>query len=85
MTRIVHDNFPVERLPLELRNALGDATHVRLTVEDKEADRRLQAEIDAAIARGLADIEAGRVHSMDEIDAFLAQTFPLPTESETAA
>ena len=67
MTRIVHDNFPVERLPQELRAAFDGMTHVRLTIEDRETDAALLAEFDAAIQRGLDDVAAGRVHSVEEV------------------
>jgi hypothetical protein len=85
MTRIVHPHFPVEKLPQELRAALGNATHVRLTVEDKEAEERMLADIDAALDRGLSDIAAGRVHTAEEIDAFLDQEFPIIQDDQNAA
>jgi hypothetical protein len=85
MTRIVHPHFPVEKLPEELRAAFGNATHVHLTVKDREAEERLKLEIDAAIDRGLADVVAGRVHTAEEIEAFLDREFPVPREDENAA
>jgi len=85
MTRIVHPHFPVEKLPDELRSAFGNATHVHLTVKDPEAEQRLRDEINAALDRGLADIAAGRVHTAEEIEAFLDEEFPLPREDENAA
>jgi predicted transcriptional regulator len=85
MTRIAHPHFPVEKLPDELRAAFGNATHVHLTVKDKDAEARLKAEINAALDRGLADIAAGRVHTSEEIEAWLDQEFPVPTENENAA
>jgi predicted transcriptional regulator len=85
MTRIVHPHFPVEKLPDELRTAFGNATHVHLTVRDKDAEERLKAEMNAGIDRGLADIAAGRVHSAEEIDAFLDKEFPVPAEGGNAA
>lgn len=85
MTRIVHPHFPVEKLPDELRAAFGNATHVHLTVRDKEAEERLKVEINAALDRGLADVAAGRVHTAEDIEAWLDQEFPVPAESETAA
>jgi predicted transcriptional regulator len=85
MTRIVHPHFPVEKLPDDLRAAFGNATHVHLTVTDKDAESQLKAEINAAIDRGLADIAAGRVHTADDIEAWLDQEFPVPSESENAA
>jgi predicted transcriptional regulator len=84
MTRIVHNNYPVDRLPEDLQLALGNATHVRLTVEDKEAERRMMAELNAAIDEGIADVEAGRVHSFEEVMDFLAKDFPLPDEKDHA-
>jgi predicted transcriptional regulator len=85
MTRIVHPHFPVEKLPDELRAAFGNATHVHLTVRDRDAEEQLKAEINAALDRGMADIAAGRVHTAEEIEAWLDQEFPLSAESENAA
>jgi hypothetical protein len=85
MTRIIHENYPVERLPEDLRLALGNATHVRLTVEDKEAERRMMAELNAAIDEGRADVAAGRVHSFEDVMDFLANEFPVPGEKDHAA
>ena len=85
MTRITHENYPVERLPEDLRLALGNATHVRLTVEDKDAERRLMAELSAAIDEGRSDAAAGRVHSFEDVMEFLAKEFPIPGEKDHAA
>jgi predicted transcriptional regulator len=85
MTRIVHDRFPVERLPEELRRALGDLSHVRLTVEDEGEEDRMRAAINAAIDRGLADIAAGRVRSLEEVQAEMEALFPLPGKRASAA
>jgi predicted transcriptional regulator len=85
MTRIIHPHYPVEKLPDELRAAFGNATHVHLTVKDKVAEERLLAEIDAALDRGLADFAAGRVHTAEEIDAFLDQEFPINQDDQNAA
>jgi predicted transcriptional regulator len=85
MTRIVHPHYPVEKLPEELRAAFGNAKHVHLTVKDKAAEEQLLAEIDAALDRGLADIAAGRVHTAEEIDAFLDQEFPIVQDDQNAA
>ena len=79
MTRIVHPHFPVERLPQELRAALGNATHVRLTVEDKEADEKLLAELDETLRRASADIKAGRFFTAEEVLAGIEEDFPLET------
>jgi hypothetical protein len=85
MTRIVHPHYPVDKLPEELRAAFGNATHVHLTVKDKAAEEQLLAKIDAALDRGLADIAAGRVHTAEEIDAFLDQEFPNVQDDQNAA
>jgi hypothetical protein len=67
MTRIVHDNFPVERLPDDLRRALGNSTHVRLTIDDLEDDKILLAELDATLQRASEDVHNGRTCSADEV------------------
>ena len=53
---------------------------VRL-VQEREA--RL-AELDAAIARGIADVEAGRVHTVDEVRAHLRERFTSPAQRKRA-
>lgn len=35
--KIIREDYPVERLPEDLRSGLGDATRVRVTVERKGA------------------------------------------------
>lgn len=79
MTRIVHPHFPVEKLPEDLRRALGNATHVRLTVEDKEADDRVLAELDGTLKRASDDIKAGRFFTADEVLASIEKDYPLET------
>jgi hypothetical protein len=71
MTRIVRDQFPVDRLPDELRAGLGDATHVRITVEDKAADADLLADLDAKLHKAMADIDAGMGLSAEQVKASL--------------
>jgi antitoxin ParD1/3/4 len=47
---------------------------LRLLETEEELRRRKLAELDAALARGIADAEAGRVHSADEVfDYFRAR------------
>ena len=47
----------------------------------EERDRKL-AVLDAAIARGIADIEAGRVHEIDDVfDALETELASLPDHS----
>jgi antitoxin ParD1/3/4 len=49
----------------------------------EERERRL-ATLDAAIARGLADIEAGRVHDADDVfDELEAELAALPDTSQS--
>jgi predicted transcriptional regulator len=85
MTRIVHPHFPVEKLPEDMKRAFGDASHVRLTVEDTVAEEKLRAKINAAIDRGLADVAAGRTHSMEEVEAMMDKLFPLDPARDSAA
>jgi len=44
---------------------------LRLLEDEEELRRRKLAELDAALARGIADAEAGRVHSIEEVRDFL--------------
>ena len=48
-----------------------------------EQERRLQT-LDAAIARGIADADAGRVHSIDDVRAEMQKYFEVPADSATA-
>ncbi len=67
MSRIIHDHYPVERLPDDLRRTLGNTTHVRLTIDDLEDDKILLAELDATLQRASEDVRNGRVYSVDEV------------------
>ena len=44
---------------------------LRLLETEEELRKRKLAELDAALARGIADAEAGRVHSIEEVRNFL--------------
>jgi antitoxin ParD1/3/4 len=57
---------------------------LRLLESEEEMRKRKLAELDAALARGIADAEAGRVYSIDEVRTFLrAQLVPNADERET--
>jgi predicted transcriptional regulator len=75
MSRIVHPSFPVERLPEEFRAALGNSTHVRLTIEDIADDEALLSELEAMLDQGMQDIEAGRTFTYDEVQRSLNGRF----------
>ncbi len=60
MTKIVDEHFPVTDLPERLRLALGNATHVKLTIEDREADEALRREFMEEVAKGMAQLDAGQ-------------------------
>ena len=47
-----------------------------------EQERRLQT-LDTAIAHGLADAEAGRVHGIDAVRAEMRTYFEVPADSAT--
>jgi predicted transcriptional regulator len=85
MTRIVHPHFPVEKLPEELKRALGDVSHVRLTVEDTVSQDKMREKINAAIDMGLADVAAGRVSSVEDVQARMEKRFPLDPARDSAA
>ena len=44
---------------------------LRLLEGEQEWRKRKLAELDAALARGIADADAGRVHSIEEVREFL--------------
>jgi antitoxin ParD1/3/4 len=48
---------------------------LRLLESEEELRKRKLAELDAAIARGIADAEAGRVHGIEEVRAHLRAEF----------
>jgi antitoxin ParD1/3/4 len=54
---------------------------LRLLESEEELRKRKLAELDAAITRGLADIEAGRTHSVDEARAHLRTDSGSPDEA----
>jgi predicted transcriptional regulator len=75
----------VAKLPDELKRALGDVSHVRLMVEDTEAEEQVRAAVNAAIDRGLADVEAGRVRPLKDVQAIVEKLLPLDPARDSAA
>lgn len=75
MSRIVHPHFPVERLPAEFRDMLGNSTHVRLTIEDTADDEAMLRELDAMLDEAKRDIDAGNGVTLDEVRAMIGEEF----------
>ena len=48
---------------------------LRLLETEEELRKRKLAELDAALARGIADAEAGRVYTIDEVRDYLRAQF----------
>jgi antitoxin ParD1/3/4 len=57
---------------------------LRLLENEEELRRRRLAELDAAIARGIADAEAGRVHTIDEVRDFLRARYRTMADDRAA-
>jgi bifunctional DNA-binding transcriptional regulator/antitoxin component of YhaV-PrlF toxin-antitoxin module len=72
MNRIVKEHYPVEKLPADLREGLGDATHVRITVENKADDEAILVDLDAKLQKAMTDVASGRGLSADQVRASLA-------------
>lgn len=75
MTKIIDDHFPVADLPERLRLALGNATHVKLTIEDRAADEALRREFMDEVSKGFSSIEASRSSPIEDVRARLAARF----------
>jgi predicted transcriptional regulator len=75
MTRIVDEHFPVADLPERIRLALGNATHVKLTIEDRAADEALRRDFMEAVSKGFEAIEAGRFFTVDQVRARMKARF----------
>ena len=56
---------------------------LRLLETEEELRKRRLAELDAAIAVGLADIEAGRVHPAEEVFAELRARYQAMADKQT--
>jgi len=57
---------------------------LRLLETEEELRKRKLAELDAALARGIADAEAGRVHSIEEVRDYLRAEFQKMTDERKA-
>mgnify|MGYP003433171209 CR=1 FL=1 len=78
MNKIIRDNYPVSKLPNDLRAELGDARSVRLTIEGESPQRTLDeilAEVNRLRTEGViepvtAEEAVARVRALrDEWDA----------------
>ena len=75
MDKIVSERFLVSELPEDLRSDFPDQTYVRVTIERARPDEEVLAEFYAKIEEGLDDVEAGRVHTIEEVQAHLQRRF----------
>lgn len=68
-----------EQLPPEMREKLRavPGTRYRMTVEEiQETDDEKFAALRAHVARGLADLDAGRAHDHDDVFGELKASYP---------
>lgn len=73
------ETVPAEHLPPEFRTKLRPipGTRYRVTAEQiEETDAEKLEALRADIARGLADVRAGRVHSHDDVFSTLKAQYP---------
>lgn len=75
MRRFVAENYPIDKLPRDLHPQLPTGRKVRVVVEDDISDGELLAELNREIAKGIADLEAGRSHSVEEVRADMRARF----------
>lgn len=75
MTRIVDEHFAVADLPERLRLALGNATHVKLTIEDGATDEALRREFMDEVAKGMKQLDDGKGIPIDQVREGLKARF----------
>lgn len=67
MNKIVRQHYPVERLPEDLRAAVGEATSVRLTLEANESSSTSCTQ--AALERARDLVRTGRIKRVTSSEA----------------
>jgi predicted transcriptional regulator len=77
MNRIVREHYPVSDLPEDLRGTFGKSSHVRIVVEEVQDDAARLAAFDREIATGVADLDAGRIVTVDAVRSCLQARFGL--------
>lgn len=61
--------------------ATPDGAVAALRAKDEEADEAALLELDRKIEEGLADLEAGRSHTADEVRAYMRARFGRPADA----
>lgn len=69
----LHNSYPIESLPEEIRPDLPSGTHVRVLIEPAMSDDEVLAEFEREIQQGLDDLDAGRSYSVEEVLAHLEE------------
>lgn len=81
--RFVCENYPIDQLPRDLHPQLPEGRSVRVVIEDEISDEELRAEFDREIALGIADLDAGRWFTAEEVRAEMRARFgPLADAAE---
>lgn len=68
MKIVLHNRYPVESLPDDIRPDESEAgTHVRVVIEPAMSDEEVLAEFEREIQKGLDDLDAGRSYTAEEV------------------
>ncbi len=87
MSTIVREHYPVAALPEDLRVGLPEDGWVRISLETDgtepgPTDEMRRTRLDAELAEGVADLEAGRARSLDDVRRDLRARHPLVDAAE---
>ena len=74
MNRIVHEHYPVEKLPADLRPEMPDS-RVRVVIEREMTDEELLADLHEKLRVGLDQLDAGLGLPAEEILARIEARF----------
>ena len=76
MKIVLHNRYPVENLPEDIRPDEFEAgSHVRLVIEPPMSDEEVLAEFEREIQKGLDDLAAGRTYTLEEVLAHIDERF----------
>lgn len=75
MKFVLHDRYPIEKLPEDIRPSLPSGTHVRVLIEPAMSSDEVLAELDRELAKGVASLDAGLSYTAEEVLARLDARF----------
>ena len=75
MKFVLHDRYPIEDLPENIRPSLPDGTHVRVLIEPGMSDEEALAELDCELAKGIKSLDEGRGIPIEEVEQRLLARF----------